>query len=98
MIAKGKLPSGVAPVVVTVSVEVFDVASVMLTEVGLKFADAPAGKPVAVKLTVPAKPAEGVIVIVYCALPVGTVVPAVGETLMSKSGVAEKGADVTRVL
>ena len=98
MILSEALPSGVPAVVVTVSVEVFEVASVIVTEVGLKLAEAPAGNPVALKLTVPVKPADGVIVTVYCALPLGTVTRVAGETFMSKSGVDENGAEVTSVL
>ena len=98
MIVREKLPSGVPAVVVTVSVDVLEVASVMLTEVGLKVADAPAGNPVALRFTVPVNPADGVMVTVYCALPFGTVAREAGETLISKSGVAENGADVTKVL
>ena len=51
--------------VLIVNVEVFAEASVMLIEGGLKFAEAPVGKPVAPGFTVPLKPAEGVIVTVY---------------------------------
>jgi len=47
---------------------------------------------------VPVKPADGVIVTVYCALPLGTVTRVAGETFMSKSGVDENGAEVTSVL
>ena len=70
----------------------------MLIEGGLKFAEAPVGNPVAPKFTVPLKPAEGVIVIVYCALEVGTAVRNDGATPTSKSGVAENGATDTKVL
>ena len=84
--------------VVIVNVEVFAEASVILIEAGLKFAEAPVGKPVAPGFTVPLKPAEGVIVIVYGALEVGTTVRSDGATPTSKSGVAENGATDTKVL
>ena len=58
-------PNGVVPLVPIVSVEVLANASVILTEVGLKLAFAPAGNPVALKFTVPVNPANGVIVIEY---------------------------------
>ena len=61
----GKSPNGVPAVVVIVSDAVFEVASVILSEVGLKSAVAPAGKPVAVRFTVPVKPADGVTVTLY---------------------------------
>ena len=84
--------------VLIVNVEVFADASVMLTDGGLKFAEAPVGKPVAPRFTVPVKPAEGVIVTVYCALELGTTVRNDGATPTSKSGVAENGATDTKVL
>ena len=84
--------------VVIVNVEVFAEASVMLIEGGLKFAEAPVGNPVAAGFTVPLKPADGVIVTVYCALELGTTVRNDGATPTSKSGVAENGATDTKVL
>ena len=50
--------------VVMVSAEFFAEASVMLTGVGLKLALAPVGNPLALKLTLPVKPPEGVAVTV----------------------------------
>jgi hypothetical protein len=70
----------------------------MLTEVGLKFAEAPEGNPLAPRFTMPVKPADGVMVIVYCPLEAGTTVRNDGATPTSKSGVAEKGATDTKVL
>ncbi len=61
----GKSPNGVPAVVIIVSDADFEVASVILTEAGLKLAVAPAGKPVAVRFTVPVKPADGVTVTLY---------------------------------
>jgi hypothetical protein len=90
-------PKGVVPLVPIVSVVVLANASVILTEVGLKLAFAPAGNPVALKFTVPVNPANGVIVIEYCALLPGVTARDDGVTLIAKSGVAEAGADVTKV-
>ena len=56
---------GVPEVVVIVSVDVLAFASLIFTDVGLKTADAPVGKPLALRFTVPVKAANGVIVIVY---------------------------------
>ena len=70
----------------------------MLTEVGLKFTEAPEGNPVAPRFTMPVNPADGVIVTVYCALEFGTTVRNEGATPTSKSGVAENGATDTNVL
>jgi hypothetical protein len=55
-----ELPTGVLPLVVTVMVD--DPEPV--TVVGLKLAVAPVGSPLALKLTVPLKPPDGVIVAV----------------------------------
>ena len=49
----------------TVNVDVFEFASVMLTGLGLKFAVTPDGKLVALRFTVPVKPARGIIATVY---------------------------------
>ena len=54
----GKFPEGVVNPVVTVMVEEPE----PMTDAGLKLALAPLGKPVALKLTVPLNPIEGVIV------------------------------------
>ncbi len=59
------MPSGVPIVVLTVNVEVFDVASMIFTVAGLKLAPPPAGKLLALKFTAPVKPAKGVMVTVY---------------------------------
>ena len=83
------LAIGVLNPVVIVSVDVFAVASFMLTDVGLKTADAPVGKPVALRFTVPVKAAKGVIVIVYCADPVGTRLRVEGVAVIAKSGVED---------
>jgi hypothetical protein len=56
---------GVLEAVEIVSVAVLAFPSLMFTNVGLKTADAPVGKPVALRFTVPVKAANGVIVIVY---------------------------------
>ena len=84
--------------VVIVNVEVFAEASVMLIEFGLKFAEAPAGNPATPRFTMPLKPADGVIVTVYCALEFGTAARTDGATPISKSGIAENGATATKVL
>ena len=58
------LPSGVFAAVPSVNVAVFEVASLITTDVGLN-TGAPAGKLAALKLTVPRNPASGVTVTVY---------------------------------
>jgi len=80
--AKVKLPVGVLAVVVMVSVELPEV----LIDAGEKEGDAPAGKPVAVKLTVPAKPFNAATVTVYVALPPEMMEVVEGVTLTVKSG------------
>jgi hypothetical protein len=60
MTVKVLVPAGVLVVVVTVNVDVPEV----LTEVGLKLPPAPLGKPVTLKVTVPANPFKALIVIV----------------------------------
>ncbi len=82
---------------VTVRVEVFEVASVIFIEAGLKLAPAPAGNPVAPRFTTPVKPASGVMVTKYIALSPGTSERAEGVALIAKSGVAEAGAEATKV-
>ena len=91
------LPNGVPLLVVIVSMELFDVASVMFTGVGLKFADAPAGNPPALRFTVPVKPASGVTVTVYCTLLPGVTDRDEGVAVMAKSGVVDAGAEATKV-
>ena len=60
VIVKGNVPVGVVLLVVTVIVEEPDV----VTDVGLKLAPAPAGNPLALKVTVPVNPPDGVTVMV----------------------------------
>ena len=67
-------------------------------DAGLKPGVTFAGNPVALKLTVPVKPASGVTVTVYGATPVGTTVRDEGVTETTKAGVAEAGAAATKVL
>ena len=57
-------PVGVVELVVTVMVEVPD----MVTDAGLKLAFAPLGKPLALNLTVPAKPPDGLTATEYVVL------------------------------
>ena len=57
---RGYVPTGVPALVITVSVDVFAVASVMLTDEGLKLCVAPVGSPVMLKATCPVNPLEGV--------------------------------------
>lgn len=57
--------TGVFEFVVIVSVDVFEFASLIFTDVGLKAAEAPVGSPVAFKFTTPVKAANGVTVTVY---------------------------------
>ena len=90
-------PSGVPAVVATVKVDVFEVASVILIVAGLKVAVAPVGRPVALRLTVPVKPASGVTVIEYVVSPPGTNDREDGVALIAKSGVAEAGDEATKV-
>ena len=91
------MPIGVVTIVVNVSVELFDVASVMWTTAGLNPAVTPVAKTDALRFTAPVKPASGVIVIVYCACAPGTTFLVDGETPIAKSGVVEAGADATNV-
>jgi hypothetical protein len=77
-----KLPVGVLAMVVMVSVELPEV----LIDAGEKEGDAPAGKPVAVKLTVPAKPFNAATVTVYVAVPPEMMEVVEGATLRVKSG------------
>jgi hypothetical protein len=58
------LPTGMFALVVTVSVAVFELASVMLTGVGLKTALAPVGRLATLRFTFPVNPASGVTVTV----------------------------------
>jgi hypothetical protein len=60
VIVMENVPVGVVLLVVTVIVEEPDV----VTDVGLKLALAPAGNPLALRLTVPVKPLDGVTVAV----------------------------------
>ena len=82
----------------SVKVVVLDVASLITTEVGLKPAVAPVGKFEPLKFTVPVKPASGVTVTEYWAEPPGTTVREEGFTDTTKSGVADAGAEATKVL
>jgi hypothetical protein len=77
-----KLPVGVLAMVVMVSVELPEV----LIDAGEKEGDAPAGKPVAVKLTVPAKLFNAATVTVYVAVPPEMMEVVEGATLRVKSG------------
>jgi hypothetical protein len=61
VIVRGKVPTGVLAVVVTVSVEVFGEASLMMTDDELRLAVTPLGSElVMLKLTCPVNPAVGV--------------------------------------
>ena len=60
VIVNGYVPDGVVLMVVTVMVEEPDV----VTDAGLKLALAPDGSPLALKVTVPVKPPDGVTVAV----------------------------------
>ncbi len=92
-----EFPRGVLALVIIVNVEVFEVASVIFKEAGLKLGVAPPGKPVALRFTVPVKPANGVTVTENTALSPGITVLADGVALIAKSGVAEAGAEATKV-
>lgn len=59
------LAIGVFELVVSVRVDVCEFASLIFTGVGLKAADVPVGRPVAVRLTAPVNEANGVVVTVY---------------------------------
>jgi hypothetical protein len=91
------LATGVVAFVVIVNVEFLEVASVIFTGVGLKFAAAPEGKPLAERLTIPVNPARGVTVIKYSALPPGTTDRDRGVAFTAKSGVVAAGAEATNV-
>lgn len=76
------MPAAVAAVVLTVRVEL---PEPLVIEAGAKLALAPAGSPLALRLTVPVKPPLGVMVVEYeVALPACTVCDA-GVALMAKS-------------
>ena len=62
VIVSGNVPTGVLKLVVTVNVDDFADASVMFTDVGLKTALAPVGKPLMLNETLPVNPFEGVTV------------------------------------
>ena len=78
---RGKLPTGVAAVVVMVMVE--EVAAGF----GENVAVAPEGSPVAPKFTDPEKPPAGVTVTVNVVEPAGATVRLAGEPEREKSGV-----------
>src|SRR3989442_14509758 len=61
-------PVLVVALTVSVNVEVAGLPGVTLTEAGLKLAVAPPGKPLAVRLTAPAKPPDEVTVILVAPL------------------------------
>jgi hypothetical protein len=82
VMVKVKLPVGVLAKVVMVSVDVPE----EVIETGEKEDDAPAGKPVTVRFTMPAKPFEGATVTAYVAVPPETMEDVVGVTLSVKSG------------
>ena len=92
------LATGVVAFVLIVSVAVLAFPSVIFIVVGLNVADAPVGKPVALKFTIPVNVANGVMVIVYCAEPTGTMFLVEGVALIAKSGVADSGELVRNVL
>ena len=75
-------PPGVVAAVVTVSVEV----PAVFTDVGLKLAVAPAGKPVTVSATVPVKPFAASIVGVYVVPAPCATVCVDGDAVCVKSG------------
>jgi hypothetical protein len=79
-----KVPVGVLAVVATVIVEEPEV----VTEAGEKLAVAPEGSPLALKVTVPVKPPDGVTVAVYVVLAPRTTLCELGVAETEKSGVA----------
>ena len=93
-----EVPRGVPAPVVTVKVDVLEVASVIFTDAGLKLAPAAAGKPVALRATVPVKPANGVTVTEYIALLPGVTEFEDGVAVMEKFGVLEADEEATKVL
>ena len=93
-----EFPSGVPAPVVIVRVDVFEFASVMLIVAGTNAALAPDGRPLALRFTIPVKPASGVTVTEYVVLFPGTSAREDGVALIEKSGVDEAGAEVTKVL
>ena len=76
-----KVPVGVFRLVLMVSA----VDPAALREVGLKLVPARRGTPLTLKLTVPLKPAPGVKLTRYCALPPCVTLVLPGLTLMAKS-------------
>jgi hypothetical protein len=76
----GKLPGGVAVVDVIVSVEDPDV-----TDGGLKLAVTPDGSPLALKVTAPANPPDGLAVAVYVVPAPAVTVRVAGDTDSEKS-------------
>lgn len=83
------LAIGALTLVVIVRVDVFEFASLMFTGVGLKTAVAPVGKPLTLRFTLPVNAAKGVMVIVYCADPAGTMLRVAGVAVIAKSGVED---------
>ena len=84
------MPTGVVPVVETVSVEVPDV----VTDVGLNVPVAPVGNPVTLKVTVPVKPPEPVTVCKKLVLLPWITDWELGEEFSEKSG----GALTTKIV
>src|SRR5882762_7102322 len=77
------MPAVVVVAVVTVIVDEPDV----VTDVGLKLADAPLGNPLALNVTVPVNPPDGVTVAVYVVLAPWTTVCEAGVAETEKSAV-----------
>ena len=81
VIVSMELATGVAELVVIVSAELLD----PVMDVGLNEALAPPGSPLALKLTVPAKPFRAETLTVYKALPPGLTVCELGAAEIVKS-------------
>ena len=86
-----EVAEGVVTLVVTVMVEV----PLVVTVVGLKLAEAPVGKPLALRVTVPVNPFIAPMVTVYVVELPAVTVCVEGETPMEKSAT---GAAVTTKL
>ena len=87
------MPAGVVLLVLTDMVEDPD----PVTEVGLKLAVAPLGKPLTLKLTTPVNPPDAVMVVVYEVPPPCVTVCDAGDAVMEKSGPAAAGGGSTQL-
>src|ERR1043166_4759226 len=88
-----KFPTGVAPVVVTVSVEVPE----PFTDVGEKLAVAPDGRPLTPNVTLPVKPLSALTFTEYVVAAPGRIDCEPGVAASEKSGTVGGGASSTKL-